>query len=272
MPNQHLEDGHYYGRVVKHGQMADLILTETVYAPHSFVPNHSHASPYFCKILQGQYTETYERKTRECDANTLAFHPPEEIHSERFRTARVRSFNVELTPAYIKRVRLHSDILNRPADFYGGMIAWLGTKMYREFLRNDNVSPLAIEGLALEIVAVGSRAQGKSSVSQPGPWLIRAKDMLHAHFAERLTVSEVAEAVDIHPVHLAREFHRHYRYTIGEYIRHLRVEFACRQIALGNGSLAEVSIQAGFFDQSHFSRTFKALTGMTPGEYRAAHR
>jgi AraC family transcriptional regulator len=252
--------------------MANLILTETVYAPHTFVPSHSHSSAYFCKILQGSYSETYERRTRECDTDTLAFHPPDEIHSERFHGNQVRSFNVEITPAYMQRVRQHSDLLNRPADFRGGVIGWLATKMYREFVRHDSVSPLAIEGLALEIVAAGSREQGKPLASQPGVWLVRAKDMMHAHFSERLTISEVAEAVEIHPVHLAREFHRYYQCTIGEYLRQLRVEFACSQIKRGKTSLAEIAAQAGFFDQSHLSRTFKTLTGMTPGEYRTAHR
>jgi AraC family transcriptional regulator len=268
----HLLDGHYYGTIVRRGQMASLILTETLYAPHAFVPSHSHASAYFCKILQGTYTETYERKTRECDANTLAFHPQDEIHSERFHSCKVRSFNVEVTPGYRQRVREHADLLDRPVDFRGGSIAWLATKMYREFVRDDAFSPLSIEGLALEIVAAGSRAQRNPLGGQPAAWLLRATDLLRVHFSERLTISELGAAVAIHPVHLARVFHRYYQCTIGEYLRRLRIEFACDQIKLGKTSLAEIAAQAGFFDQSHLCRTFKALTGMTPGEYRSAHR
>src|SRR5215475_260590 len=153
MGNRQLVDGHYYGNVIKHGRIADLILTETVYAPHSFVPHHSHGSAYFCKILEGDYTETYERNTRECDHNTVAFHPAHEIHSETFHTRPVRSFNVEVTPAYLDRIRQHCTVLDQPSDFRGGTIDWLATKMYREFIRGDSASPLAIEGLALEIVA-----------------------------------------------------------------------------------------------------------------------
>lgn len=267
-----LLEGHYYGDVLKRAQLSNLILIETAYSPDSFVPRHAHSNAYFCRVLEGSFTETYERSTRECDTNTLAFHPPYEIHSERHHSRRVRSLNVELTPTYVRHVLTYSDLPNRPVDFRGGMVTWLATKMYREFVRGDAVSPLAIEGLVLEILAAGSRGQGNSRVKRPGPWLLRAKEMLHTHFSERLTLLEIAFAVDIHPVHLAREFQRYYQCTIGEYIRQLRIEFACREIELGKTSLAEIAAQAGFFDQSHLSRTFKALTGMTPGEYRAARR
>jgi len=267
-----LLDGRYYGSILRHGQIADLLLTETVYAPHSIIPNHSHASPYFCKILDGNYTETYEQLTRECDAQTLAFHPPDEMHSERFYTRSVRSFNVEITSAYMGRIKQHTEILNEPAEFHGGTMAWLATKMYREFISRDNISALSIEGLALEIVAAVCRSQHSSTARDPALWLLRARDLLHARFADHLTMAEIAQTVEVHPVQLARKFRRHYRCTIGEYLRGLRIEFACQQIVSGNCSLAEASIQAGFFDQSHFSRIFKTLTGLTPGEYRSMHR
>jgi AraC family transcriptional regulator len=269
MQYEKLSDGHYYGDIVKRGEIASLILTETLYPPRAVVPSHSHASAYLCVVLEGSYTETFDRKTRECDARTVAFHPPEELHAERVHARPVRSFQVEITPACMRRVRQHSDILDRPVEFRGGVMNWLGVKLYREFLRQDSVSPLAIEGLMLEIVAAGTRAQDRK-LRQPASWLVRAKDLLRARFAERLSVSEIAEAVDVHPVHLAREFHKHYGCTIGEYLRKLRVDFACREMRASGRPLAEISISAGFFDQSHFSRTFKALTGMTPGEYRVA--
>ena len=73
----------------------------------------------------------------------------------------------------------------------------------------------------------------------------------------------------MHPVHLAREFRRFQRCTIGEYIRQLRIERACRQLHASDEPLATIASAVGFSDQSHFSRTFKRLIGMTPAGYRA---
>jgi len=78
--------------------------------------------------------------------------------------------------------------------------------------------------------------------------------------------------VGIHPVHLAREFRRHYQCTIGEYVRRLKVEYACLQISVSEASLHQIALAAGFFDQSHFARTFKQIMGVTPGNYRRFYR
>ncbi len=100
------------------------------------------------------------------------------------------------------------------------------------------------------------------------PWLEKARQMAHDRFTERLTLAEIARAVGVHPVHLAREFSRHYRCTVGELIRELRIEYACREISHEGRSLADIALAAGFSDQSNFSRTFKKVTGFTPHRYQ----
>ena len=68
----------------------------------------------------------------------------------------------------------------------------------------------------------------------------------------------------MHPVYLACAFRRHYRCTIGEYVRQLRVESACRELSKANTPLSQIALTAGFTDQSQFSRTFKRVIGLTP--------
>jgi AraC family transcriptional regulator len=67
--------------------------------------------------------------------------------------------------------------------------------------------------------------------------------------------------------HLARAFRKYFGYSIGEYVRRRRVLFACEHIAAGE-PLSQVAIDAGFANQPHLSRTFKAITGISPGEFR----
>jgi AraC family transcriptional regulator len=78
--------------------------------------------------------------------------------------------------------------------------------------------------------------------------------------------------VGVHPDHLVHAFRRQYHCTVGEYVRQLRIEFACRQITSSDMPLAEIAVEAGFADQSHFTKTFKRLVGMTPSEFQRHSR
>jgi AraC family transcriptional regulator len=59
---------------------------------------------------------------------------------------------------------------------------------------------------------------------------------------------------------------------VGEYIRGLRIEYACHEIERGELPLALIALEAGFANQGHFSSTFKRLTGFTPASYRNSFR
>src|SRR5262249_40528985 len=263
-----LQSGQFYGEVSQRSALPGLVLTETLYSPHLHIPSHSHENAYFCCILAGAYTAVYGNNPRTCAPFTLAFHPPAELHSENFEETEVRSFNVEVGPSAISRVREYSPILDRAVHLEGGMPSMLALRLYREFLSMDALSPLAIEGLILELIVTASRCRSGNIRHRSDSWLKRAKDVIHARFTESLRLNEVAEVAGVHPVHLAREFSRAFGCTIGDYMRQLRTEYACHALVETDKPLREIALDAGFFDQSHFCRVFLKLTGTTPKEYR----
>lgn len=262
-----------YGRVLSTASVDGLTLTETSYAPSLKLPKHSHEQAYFCFVLEGGFTEVFGRRSRSCRPSTLVFHPAGETHSDFFH-ADSRCFNLQMNAAWLDRVNRETRILNSPADFSGGSLVQLARRLFREFCNGDVFSRLVIEALALEILAEASRHSAKCARRVAAPcWLEQARELLHERCCERLSQTEIAELVGVHPVHLAREFRRFYRCTIGEYLRRLRVEFACRQLSSASDApLSEIALAAGFFDQSHFARTFKMLVGTTPNQYRIASR
>jgi len=273
-----LSQGNFFGEVVNSRRVSDFILNETVYVPGASVPRHSHQNAYFCLVRQGSYTEAYGERTRACGPSTFAYHPPGEVHSERFDRVEVRSFNIEIGGNWPARLRNCSFRLDEPSAFYGGSIADLASRVYREFHLMDSVSGLAIEGLVLEIVAAAARASHYTAPHYTAPhyttgtngpaWLFTVREVLHDRFKEKLALSEIADLADVHPVHMAAVFKRHYRCTIGQYVRRLRLEYACRELSSSNKPLADIAVAAGYTDQSHFSRALKQATGRSPGEYR----
>ena len=76
----------------------------------------------------------------------------------------------------------------------------------------------------------------------------------------------------IHPSHLMESFRQHYHCTLGDYVRQLRIEYATHLLSASDLPASQIAHTAGFADQSHFCRTFKRLTGMTPTEFKKATR
>jgi len=150
----------------------------------------------------------------------------------------------------------------------------LAHKLYQEFREPDAMSYLAIEGLALELIAElarDSHRRGKIS-RQPPHWLRQAHELIKSRFVEHLLLGDIAQTVGVHPVTLAREFRNYYDCTVGQMVRHERIGFACRELLKPRESLTEIALAAGFYDQSHFAKTFKTLTGITPAQYRVGYR
>ncbi len=264
--------GQLYGDVLRSRVVADFTLTETVYPPNLELPRHSHEGAYFCLVMQGAYTESYGKQTRLCRPTALIFHPPAEVHSDRFHRTGGRCLNIQMGPGWLRRVAEPSLNLDRAFHVQAGELSHLAVRLSREFRSADEASTLAIEGLILEILAEAARNLVLGSCRRPPTWLEPVREALHSRFSERQTLTDLAELAGVHPVHLAREFRKNFGCTIGEYVRHLRIEFACRQLSAPAMSLVEIAGAAGFSHQAHFTRIFKQIVGISPGRYRAAAR
>jgi AraC family transcriptional regulator len=261
--------GQFYGRIARTRRASGVSLTEAEYPPGFRTPRHVHDQAYFCVILEGVGRQTYGTRTRSLRPLTSYFCPAGEAHSETLDAGRGREFIIGFTPEWLDRLRGHAAVGTVSVDFQGGAPAWLGMRAYDELLHPDAASPLAIEGIALELLAAISRQYRGVSGRRPPRWLAAARDMLHEHLAQPLSLGDVAGAVGVHPVHLAREFRRWYRCSVGDYARRVRVDLARDAILTTDAPLGEIAYRAGFSDHSHFTRTFKRLTGMTPRECRA---
>jgi AraC family transcriptional regulator len=267
-----LENGSFYGGVRSERGVGGLTLAETGYAPGFVVPPHDHAHPFFCLALRGTFAERFERRSWTATPATVFYHPAEAEHAEEFGDDGGRLFNIQLGADWLDRLRpfdLEPPV--RQVRRTQGPMTRLALTMLQEFRTGDPASALALDGLALALLAQvirdGDRDGGKGRGARPG-WLQRVEALLHDRAHESMDMASIAAEVDIHPVHMARVFRRHHGCSPGEYLRRLRVRRACRLLAESDEPLAAVAFRTGYADQSHFTRQFKRATGVTPGAYR----
>lgn len=99
--------------------------------------------------------------------------------------------------------------------------------------------------------------------------LRRAEDWIEAHLDHAIRLADLAQLVDLSPFHFHRMFRASKGMTLQAWITRRRIDRA-RTMLETPGQLIEVAMACGFSSQSHFTRTFKSLTGLTPAAYRAA--
>ncbi|MGH9857742.1 MAG: helix-turn-helix domain-containing protein, partial [Acidobacteriota bacterium] len=258
--------------VIRSAKISNLHLQEIQFPAECNVSMHAHPHSLFCIALGGSCVEVYGQKLREYQPFTLEYLPMDHPHALKVPRMNLRAFSIEIPPSWLDKIREYSLTVDECVYTNRGLLGSLFMNLYKEFREMDAASPVAIEGIALEMLAEASRSRKVITDRQPPPWLKQALDLLQQHFSDHLTITQIATAVGIHPVHLAREFRKFHRCAIGDYIRKLRIEQACHALAHSDFSLAQIALSAGFSDHSHFSRIFKRFMRVTPTEYRAAWR
>jgi AraC-like DNA-binding protein len=94
----------------------------------------------------------------------------------------------------------------------------------------------------------------------------RAREYLECCFSDNISLSELAAIVGLSPFYLARCFDRQVGIPPHAYLEGVRVRKA-RELMDKGVKLAEAAIAVGYSEQSHLTRRFKRVLGITPGQY-----
>ncbi|MFL6077451.1 MAG: helix-turn-helix domain-containing protein [Mycobacteriales bacterium] len=131
------------------------------------------------------------------------------------------------------------------------------------------VSELLRAGLGRVIRAHGRQRAGRA-VPAAGPAHVeRARELLHGHVADGVSLDTLAEVAGCGPTSLVRAFRRATGLPPHAYLTQLRVREACRLLDAGVPA-SDVAGAVGFADQAHLTRHFKRHVGVTPGMYARA--
>jgi AraC family transcriptional regulator len=266
-----LPPGHFFGTTVKTWRGGAFQLSESIYAANSILREHRHARAYLAFVVHGGHRETTQGTERDCDRATVVLHQAGESHANKFSPGGGRIFRLEIDDDWLLRLRDAGASLDQSTASHRGPLSQIAARMFSEFRTPDSVSPLIIEALVLEFATHVVRMKEFATRDQSPKWLVTVTEYLRARAGSAIRLDEVARVANVHPAHLNRVFRARYGYSIGEYIRRMRVDLAAHELVHSTRSLADIALSQGFADQSHFSRAFVRLTGFTPGQYRRLH-
>ena len=126
---------------------------------------------------------------------------------------------------------------------------------------------LALKSLFLQAVFLLLQYSTRTTSGDTGTLSDKLKnvlDYIELHYAENISVSDLAKLCYFSDYHFMRFFKKHMNMTCVEYINNLRLEKAVELFEQGNTEILNVSLSVGFHNLSYFYRAFKKKYRMTP--------
>lgn len=97
-------------------------------------------------------------------------------------------------------------------------------------------------------------------------------DHIHKHYGDVLSLSELAARACVSQSQLERRFRQLLGTSPGEYILRVRVSASRALLETTDRTIADIALAVGFYDHSHFTRTFRRMMSCSPKQYRGHHR
>lgn len=246
----------------------------TEHSRHEY-PRHSHEFYSIGVIEHGIGGSYYRGAYHEMPAGSIVVINPDEVHTGYAAGGRPLSYRMlhidpevfqRVTPGSKTLLRFTSTAIHDPHQ--ARSLARLHAKLELGTDPLDEEEHL-IEALADLVDVDGGRAEFPRSGGEPRS-VRMIKEYLESHYGEKVRLSDLVRLTNLDRAYLIRRF----RWTAGmpphEYLTQVRVRRAARELARGE-SIAVVAASAGFSDQSHLTRHFKRITGITPAQYATGH-
>jgi AraC family transcriptional regulator len=221
-------------------------------------PENSH----ICFIVEGIISDKRKRFEFERASGELMFFQSGEPHQTVFNTFPAKHITIELDSDFFhtnetSESRLETFVKKDPTAKF------IMLRILKEVILSDEFSECSIEMLLLNLIKGNDAAQNKRP-----KWIDQVSDLVNDCWNYELNISDLAASANVHPKTISKYFPKYFGCTLGECRRKLKVERSISLIKSSKLSLTEIAYECDFFDQSHFTKTFKNLTGFSPKQFQ----
>ena len=256
----------YFGNLLARREAGPFVVTESAFIRRSALPEHSHDASYFTFTLHGRYSERYGTRGRVCTPGTAVAHPAFETHSQEFDDEPALLIRLELAPGE-DECEVEA-VFEAPLCLTNSSIARAVRSLHEELRREDECSEMIVEGLAYELTGIALRAGCVDGGSRKRALCARA--FIRSSLRYPMSLTMLSAEIGVSRTTLYRDFKSSFGYSPGEFLRRTRVHTAASLLRKTALPICEISAECGFFDQSHFDRSFRSAWGVSPSAYRRA--
>ena len=171
----------------------------------------------------------------------------------------------------IKNAFVVTAALTSRAAIEGGLDTRISISLSDDYVRKCEVlsRPDQIGKLRYTMILdFANRVEALRSDGVSSGLIIKIRNYIHSNLSKPISVNTLAESIFISRTHLAARFKAETGFTLSEFIMKEKITVAKRMLRESGKSLTLISEYLGFSSQSHFTKSFKKLTGVTPHKYR----
>ena len=260
--------GHYYGTNAFDRHFLSIGLSHLrATVPEHEVKEHSHAGAHIVLATRGRYVTCASGAQRE--GPVLVFNPPDVVHRDRFAGEGGWFFAISFDPGDSRELYEQLKLPNIAIRNHDPQVIKQAFGLLKAAASCD-AAKLDLEVLTFNVL--GNLYRQDPLSPNPPSWLRRAQEMIADMSSEDLGIADIAEAIGVHRVYLARQYIRHLGCTPGDDLRRRRVERATQLIMTSDQALSDIALACGFCDQSHLNRAFLQQWGLTPMSFMKLSR
>jgi AraC-like DNA-binding protein len=250
------------------------------YLTHAFAP-HRHESFVSSVIDRGVGTIWYRGAMHIAPAGSLVLLNPDEIHTGQVYGAEGWTYRA-LYPSVDLLAHVAAMVTERSGGayfsstpvIYDPMLANLLQRLHLALAEDSPLLERETRLLHTYAYLLSRYAERPCKVRSIGeePWAVKVtREYLEAHFAHNVSLAQLAHVAGLSPFHLVRVFHQSIGLPPHAYLNQIRLQRA-KELLLAGWPIASVAYEAGFTDQSHLTRRFKQVYGVTPGHIFAKRK
>ncbi|MDQ2973966.1 MAG: AraC family transcriptional regulator [Acidobacteriota bacterium] len=236
-------------------------------------PLHVHEEYSVLLVLRGAESQTCRGTTHTATPGKLMLSNPDEAHSSSSVNCEYRIMRISLNTLR----RITGEVLGRkletpcfPSPVVEDSLSFrLLLQLHRKLERNASCLEQESEFVSTLGLLIARQKKHQSRLQPIGKeahYIRMVRDYLKSHYAENISLSRLTSLTNLSPFYLLRVFHTQVGFPPHEYQTQVRIARARKLIRNGN-SISQAALETGFFDQSHLSRNFRRIVGMTPGQY-----
>jgi AraC-like DNA-binding protein len=257
-----LAEGTYFGEVVKAKEINFFKLSLTRYDEFCIIDEHAHDNSYLSILTTGSYLEKSSNNTNQINPGDILFRPQIYTHQNRFNHSPATCFNIEFKTGCDTELDLKLKLPHQCVQYRTATVPSL-YKLLLNF-KSGSDPDLTFEFIFDWLCTINQVPHIGSHL----PWVELVATILEQELEVHHSLKDIAARVCVHPVYLARAFKERKGLTIGEYQLKFKLAHAASRLLNTSEPITRIAFSHGFCDDPHFIRSFNAVYGISPYQFR----